>query len=268
MLGSSPPANSSEIIGISEMFPDIPLDYVRKVYRENNGDTDSAVEELLSYNCVAKIEEEEKKDGEDTKVSDDSKNDQDKVIQVDDFVQDVKKCVEHIEFVDHIMEWLKIDQPYRPWIEEFCERNKYSPYKTVIDIMENYDPTLPVNEQPRISYNALATSLEGNVSKKKENRLKRPPVPKIRHSAVQGGYKLLQYLDEEQKLEFPEMSVQKRRRTVEIDPKSMDELMVIRRSNSELLHMPDIFFTDALQFFHNSVDAVLYLATTSLIRHL
>ncbi|VEU23733.1 DEKNAAC104969 [Brettanomyces naardenensis] len=290
-VGSSP---EEGFLKISEMFPDIPLGDIRSVLKSVGGDVERSIEELLSYNMI---------EAEKTQEVAERSRDDDKTVQVesaelepatpDDEIMslsEIQECLKKIDFVEQAQELLRIKPENRELLEYYAARNHYKLFNTVLDVLENFDPSLPPENQRYISYKTLA--MEGEMQRPDlEKKALESPVKKMEivedakpavqeeppitvrpaaHSRVQGGYRLIAPLSND---ENDDAGLQKKKKKENrrgkasagyvINAKSdeMKELQTIRRSNSALSRLPDSFFVDAMKFFHGDVDAVAYVAS-------
>ncbi|QOU20623.1 hypothetical protein BRETT_000333 [Brettanomyces bruxellensis] len=246
---------SSSIFSLSEIFPDIPLDYIRRVLKSYDYNADKATEELLNYNLLAS-------EGANTSIIVPTKGTDD-----DMSTTELNKCIKHIEFVEKVLQILKLDTKYTDFVTEVAAADKYKLYFAVFDVMTRF------NEKVKLKHSARSVHKIG-VTAKQEHR--EEPMKPVRRR-VQGGYTLLNkaasanvtpevFSDTTHNVDDTDSSDAESDDDNDSDsqPDTLDsklqELYAIRNSNSILKRMPSAFFTEAMKFFNNEVDQIFYVA--------
>ncbi len=241
---------SVSVFSLSEIFPDIPLNYIQQVLKSCDFNPDKATEELLNYNIITTPVEE--KDKTHVKESDDSMS-----------TTELERCIKHIEFVENVLKMLKLDARYTEMATGIASADNYKLYYTVLDVFKKF------NDEVRLEAGEYSKPVSDNDIPKPKRRSKEKPLKKTKRR-VQGGYTLINNIPSvEAKLEVSEsddapVNVDNDDNDVNIqsdvaDPK-LRELRAIRNSNRILKRMPDVFFTEAMRFFHNDTDQVFYVA--------
>ncbi|QPG72981.1 hypothetical protein FOA43_000285 [Brettanomyces nanus] len=272
----------SKLLQLSEMFPDIPLGYINETLVLNKGDAARTTDELLNY----KVTETEKTvQAKNYGVPSDTDNESDHSVSnnneiYDDkmSVKELKEWIRRIDFVEEVLDLLKLEAKYKPWVEYYSEQHNYKLLDTVSKMIENFDPDLPPEKQQTISYRTLATvskmqdhSDDQNSSRIPVDQVELSPDPIIQkqsaahllakvkattYSKIQGGYTVIRPSAKQQKNEIVAKSVK-----VDMGSESMKELIAIRESNVVLLRLPMSFYVNGMRFFENSVEAVIYVAS-------
>ncbi|GME85296.1 unnamed protein product [Ambrosiozyma monospora] len=140
------------------VFPDIPLSHISKTLNECCGDQNLASESLLSYNLL-----EDSADHSAAFIKDDDgfqpvKADSGSGSDEDD--EALMAMVTKLKALDDIMDLMHLKESDRELVEYYYDRNDQSENKTIVDMFQNFDPSLPADSQPKINYAYLTLSLD------------------------------------------------------------------------------------------------------------
>lgn len=253
-----------ETLRLSEIFPNVPLDYIEGVVKDTKGDMDRSTELLLNYELIAEANDETEPIKSQERETD---------------MAEVAKRVSEIETCEKVMKLLDIPSKYQELADYYCERNDHEMSGSVLDILENWDPSKPAELQPMKSYRSLVDSVRLNKAEKAPTEVVQPvqPANPCIRSRVQGGYTMLNRPEahgslkaskkkSEHNLSVKSMQTTRSKKSTQTrrpqsTKKSMEELGELRASNPALARLPETFFTDSLRFFHGNIERVAYVAS-------
>ncbi|GME74005.1 unnamed protein product [Ambrosiozyma monospora] len=171
--------------------------------------------------------------------------------------------VTKLKALDDIMDLMHLKESDRELVEYYYDRNSQSENKTIVDIFQNFDPSLPADSQPKINYAYLTLSLDDPGAGAANGKVSNDSIKTVGGGKVQGSYAPAAATAKKSVngANIPPVAALSKTWVLRQYGDQVEELKVYLNSNEQLRRLKDGLYISALKFFKGDLTRVLHVAS-------